>query len=131
MGLVEEKRQKKLSERAEVGAKHTTKLEDRVPLNFNRKRSRDVLSAVLEKNLNDILGSEDTHVLDGSLLLHEVESKAAALEADAAKAILEAKLEDEEKTAEHRVETAAGTTRIQRGVRNSFQLQLTKLVGNP
>ena len=131
MGLVEEKRQKKLSERAEVGSEHTAKLEDRSPLNFNRKRARETLGRALGKSLDDILGGEDSHVPDDPILLQEVESKAASLEAAATVAIREAKLEDEEKSAEQRVETAAGTARIQRAIRNSFQRRLDKLVGGP
>ena len=131
MGLVEEKRQKKLTERAKAGADHTEKLENRVPLNFNRKRAREALGEALDKNLTDILGGEDADAPDDPILLQEVESKVATLEIEAATAIREAKLEDEEKTAEMHVEATAGIARIRRGIRNSFRQKLDKLAGKP
>lgn len=131
MGLVEEKRQAKLSERAQAGADHTEKLESRVPLNYNRKRARDALGDALGKNVSEILGGDDADSPDDPFLLQEVEHKASLLEAEAATAILEAKLEDEEKAADEIVETAAGMARIQRGIRNSFQQRLNKLTGKP
>lgn len=131
MGLVEEKRQNKLTERATAGSNHTAKLENRVPLNFNRKRARETLGEALGKNMTDILGGEEADSPDDPILLQEVESKATTLENEAATAILEAKLEDEEKAAELHVEAAAGIARIQRGIRNSFRQRLNKLLGNP
>jgi hypothetical protein len=131
MGLVEETEQDRLTKRAKAAADHTKKLEKRVPLDFIRKRERDALGLALGKNMDDILGGKDANAPDDPVLLKEIESQAAALELEAATAIREAKLEDEEKAAEQRVVEKAGAARIQRAIHNRIQADLTKLEFKP
>jgi hypothetical protein len=131
MGLVEETEQDRLTERARVATNHTTKLEERVPLDFIRKRERDALGLALRKNMDDILGGQDANAPDDPVLLNEVETQAGALELEAATAIREAKLEDEENAAEQRVVEKAGAARFQRALNNRILADLRKLEGKP
>ena len=131
MGLVEEKEQELLTARAKAAADHETKLKDRVPLDFNRKRSREALGRALGKNVDDILGGKDADAGYDSILLQEVETLANTLEEEAANAIREAKLEDEEKAAEQSVVTRASAVRLQRAICDRIRTDLSRLEGKP
>src|SRR6185437_4342001 len=129
MGLVEQKEQDKLTERAKVTTDHTKKLEDRAPLDFIFARARKALETALGKQLDEILGGKVNASADDLILLNEVEAQANGLEQEAAKAIREAKLEDEEKAAEQRVVEKAGAARLQRAIVNRIRADLQKLEG--
>jgi hypothetical protein len=131
MGLVEEKEQDRHRERAQVTADHTAKLTDRVPLDFIRSRAREGLESALNKRLDEILGGKADDAPNDLILLNEVEAQAKNSELEAARAIREAKLEDEEKAAEQRVVEKAGTARLQRAITNRIRADLQKLEGKP
>jgi hypothetical protein len=131
MGLVEEKEQDRHRERAQVTADHTAKLTDRVPLDFIRSRAREGLESALNKRLDEILGGKADDAANDLILLNEVETQANNSELEAARAIREAKLEDEEKAAEQRVVEKAGTARLQRAITNRIRADLQKLEGKP
>lgn len=131
MGLVDKQEQDKLRERAQVAADHTSRLNDRAPLDFIRRRERHALGLALGKHLDDILGGKDADVPDDPLLLMEVQRQATALELEAANAIRDANLEDEEKAAEVRVEEKAGSMRFQRALCNRIRSNLRRLEGKP
>ncbi len=131
MGMVEEKRQAKLTLRATATDDHETKVKDKGPLDFNRKRARTALGTALNMKMDDILGGKDADVPDDPGLLAEVEKQASALEQAAAEAIREAKLEDEEKAAEQRVVEKAGPARFQRALCNRIRADIQKLEGKP
>jgi hypothetical protein len=131
MGLVEQTEQDRLRERAATAVEHETKLKDRVPLDFIRKRSRDALGSALGKSLDDILGGESADVPDDPILLQEIETRATALKQEAAKAIKEAKLEDDEKEAEQRVVDKAGAAKAERANCARIRARIRVLEGKP
>ncbi len=130
MGLVEEKEQDILTERAKVTADHTKKLEDRGPLDFIFARARKALETALGKTLDEILGGKADVAADDLILLNEVEVQTKGLEQEALKAIREAQLEDEEKAADQRVIERAGAARLQRAIVNRIRADLQTLENN-
>lgn len=120
LGLVEQEEQRLLRERAKAANSHEEKLKQKAPLEILRERAKTTLETTLDKPLNTILGS-DSHSPDDPVLHKEVEDRALALEQEAAKAITEAGLEEETKTAQAGVVEKTAFQQIQNAALEGLQ----------
>jgi hypothetical protein len=125
LGLVEKEEQRLLRDRAQAANSHEEKLKQKAPLEILRDRAKTTLETLLEKPLNTVLGS-DTHSPEDPVLQKEVEDRAVSLEQEAAKAIAEAGLEEETKTAQAGVVEKTAFQQIQNAALASLQQMLNE-----